>query len=494
MTINIEPNKIEKKARNFWNNIHFHPTDAIEDDWGKRILDKVASDKVAKTVRMYAMLEDIVTQNEKGELCYDFTLNDLRLDYMLSKGFRIFLSYNFLPPCISSDTEEKSTVCKQKTRYKGKYILTAPPKDYGLWEEICKKYTEHIVERYGIDEVSKWQLQCYNEPDIGAFFMNGATVSERCEEYCKIYDSFASGVTAVSDKIAIGGPALASEYEFFEGFLDHVKKNGVKLDFICFHSYGTTPRLLNNGTQKICVANHLTKIRDIIQMSHDRGLGTLPLIIDEWGAVTAGYYNGENCPELMFRETPAFASYFVKLFTMLDALDFPIEKIMICLSGQHEMVTDFSGFRNFFTLNFYQKPIYNAYVLAAKLGENKLALDRSEISKDVSIYPTVSDDGKISVLMAYASPFFDEIAPLDLTLKLKNAENYTAELTVIDEHHANAINAYRRLGCPDTPTDSERAEIAAAGELESEPLDIIHHSVTLHMKHNSVILLEFYPA
>ena len=53
--------------QNFWNHIHFHPTDAIEDDWGRAILDEVAADGVARSVRMYAMLEDIVTMDTVTE-------------------------------------------------------------------------------------------------------------------------------------------------------------------------------------------------------------------------------------------------------------------------------------------------------------------------------------------------------------------------------------------------------------------------------------------
>ena len=42
--INIK-NEVIKKQENFWNNCIFHPTDAIEDSWGKRILDRFADDK-----------------------------------------------------------------------------------------------------------------------------------------------------------------------------------------------------------------------------------------------------------------------------------------------------------------------------------------------------------------------------------------------------------------------------------------------------------------
>ena len=95
---------------NFFSHIHFHPTDAIEDDWGRAILDRIAEDGAARTVRMYAMLEDIVKTGEDGRFVYDFRDNDTRLDYLVSKGFGILLSYNFIPPCISSDKDEVGTV------------------------------------------------------------------------------------------------------------------------------------------------------------------------------------------------------------------------------------------------------------------------------------------------------------------------------------------------------------------------------------------------
>ena len=45
-----------KKQEKFWNHALFHPTDAIEDPWGRRILDRMAEDGAIKTIRIYAML------------------------------------------------------------------------------------------------------------------------------------------------------------------------------------------------------------------------------------------------------------------------------------------------------------------------------------------------------------------------------------------------------------------------------------------------------
>ncbi len=47
--IKIE-NKILKKQPKFWNHALFHPTDAVEDPWGKRILDRMSDDGAIMTI------------------------------------------------------------------------------------------------------------------------------------------------------------------------------------------------------------------------------------------------------------------------------------------------------------------------------------------------------------------------------------------------------------------------------------------------------------
>ena len=96
-------NEIKKQQKNFWNNCLFHPTDAVEDSWGKRILDRMSDDKSIQTVRIYTMFEDIVLMDENGNLTYDFRVNDLRLDYLIEKGFNVLLAYGMMPECIASE-------------------------------------------------------------------------------------------------------------------------------------------------------------------------------------------------------------------------------------------------------------------------------------------------------------------------------------------------------------------------------------------------------
>ena len=118
-------NSVRKEQKNFWNNCLFHPTDAVEDPWGKRILDRMAEDGSIQSVRIYTMFEDIVYTDGEGKLAYDFRLNDLRLDYLLEKGYDILLAYGMMPECIAVHKnasiyhpQGSAPVCRVRRLYK----------------------------------------------------------------------------------------------------------------------------------------------------------------------------------------------------------------------------------------------------------------------------------------------------------------------------------------------------------------------------------------
>ena len=94
MNVRIYTDRVERELTNFWNHIHFHPTDAAEDLWGQEILSHVARDKVAQYVRLHTMFEDIVTRGADGRLRFDYSGSDRRIDIMVSKGFRLLLCFH----------------------------------------------------------------------------------------------------------------------------------------------------------------------------------------------------------------------------------------------------------------------------------------------------------------------------------------------------------------------------------------------------------------
>lgn len=439
-------NEIKKKQLKFWNNCVFHPTDAVEDPWGKRILDRMSKDKAIDTIRIYAMLEDIVYLDENGQLAYDFRISDLRLDYLVECGYNLYLSYAGIPKCISLNDHAQTSVSKNKTRYKGKMWNSSPPKDYKLWEEVCFTYTKHLVERYGIDVVSQWRVACFNEPDLTLFFMANTpkdNVEVRVGEYCKLYEGFSKGVERASKEIVYGGPDFGFVVPFLEAFLTYAKENKLRLDFISMHNYGIEFSRLNDGGH-YSVDDWIENQEVYMKILERFGFADTELIIDEWGMSNAGFYNIEECPSHLNRETEVFSAYYAKLIYKIIEKNWNISKLAICLSGQHEMVTDFSGFRNFFTLNFFAKPIYNAHVLASRLHSYLLKSEGQ--SENLYVIPTKNENSQYAVLMNYSGDQF-EPEMKDICEELYFEENLKGkEITVycIDKNTNNPYRLYER--------------------------------------------------
>jgi xylan 1,4-beta-xylosidase len=486
--------KCEKKIHNFWNNCIFHPTDAVEDAWGRRIFDRMAEDGSIDTVRIYAMLEDIVYLGEEGELRYDFRLSDLRLDYLLSRGYNLLIAYGGIPDCIASSTEHKSSCSKNKTRYKGKMWNSMPPRDYALFEEVCYEYTKHNIERYGIDVVSKWYLHCFNEPDHISFFLSNLpkqNAMDRLKAYCPLYESFVRGLLRADERLIIGGPALAGSINFLGGFLDYVKEKELRLDYIALHNYGTDPFKLNDGVSALDVEDVIEKHKVYLDVINSHGFSDREVVVDEWGMCTRGFWNVEECPALLAREGEVFSAYYTKLIRRLIDVDPNISKLMICLSGQHEMTEDFTGFRNFFTLNHFAKPIYNAHLMASKLGTYLLEADVQ--NEDLHVIPTKNEEGKYALMLSYASKNFKEDIP-EYTEEVSFEEKLSGRslrVYLIDKETTNPYRLAERIGAIKDPTDEEKKLLREEGKLK--PIcDTVYDGepIKLRMSANATYLIE----
>ena len=483
---------IVRQQKNFWNNCIFHPTDAIEDPWGKRILDRCAKDKAIQTVRIYAMFEDIVYEDENGEIAYDFRVSDLRLDYLVEKGYDILIAYGMVPKCMATNPEMTSSVNKGKTRYKGKVLYPSRVKDLKIWEDVCYEYTKHIVERYGLETVAKWHLHCYNEPDVPGFFLSDIPITYqdlRALEYLKLYEGFVNGILRCTDKLCVGGPSLGGNLEFLEVFLNGVKEKNLRLDYLAVHNYaGVWPaRATEVGFN---VNDWIDAMHDRINVVRKCGFGDVEIVFDEWGMSSHGFHNVEEAPILIERETEVFSSYYVRLIDQIIRSDVEMSKLMICLSGQHEMVVDFSGFRNFFTLNFIAKPIYNAYVLAAKLYEDLLNVDNG--NENIYTIPTKNENGDLAVLLTYTSKRQDERSVPDITETLHFDEDINGRkvtLWCIDKDTTNPYRLYQKMGEPEMSEDVIKT-LRAEGNIKPYKEFIADGDIELKLTPNCVYLVE----
>ena len=466
--IKVKSSVIREQKR-FWSGCLFHPTDAVEDSWGRRILDRISEDKSIDSVRVYAMLEDIVYLGEEGEIKYDFRVSDLRLSYLIEKGYDLVIAYGGMPDCIAESVENKSSVSKNKTRYKGKLWNSMPPKDYSLWEDVCYEYTKHNIEKFGLEVVSRWYLHCFNEPDLNHFMLNHLPFSEmdaRIDAYCKMYESFTKGLLRASSELKIGGPALANQSRFLKEFLKFVREKNLRLDYIAVHNYGTYPEFLLRGESRFDPENNIKNHNVYLDIIKSEGFSDKEVVVDEWGMCSHGYWNAEECPAFWARENEVYSAYYTRLIRRFIDVDPNVAKLMICLSGQHEMVVDFSGFRNFFTLNHFAKPIYNAHLMASRLG--KFLLDVDGQNENLAVIPTKNEDGAHSVMLSYSSKYFDEDVP-EYEESLEFEENLAGKRLLVYCIDKETTNPYRlaiKMDALKNPTDEQKKILRDEGKMK----------------------------
>src|SRR5690606_17228903 len=76
----------------------------------------------------------------------------------------------------------------------------------------------HLVDRYGIDQVRRWPIEVWNEPNLEAFWSAGQ------DAYHRLYEVTARAVKEVDAELQVGGPSLAPGYqdEWIERFAEFV--------------------------------------------------------------------------------------------------------------------------------------------------------------------------------------------------------------------------------------------------------------------------------
>lgn len=456
---------------NFWNNIHFHPTDAVEDLWGQEILEKLR-DGSARYIRLYTMFEDVVTRCADGTLQFNFSEQDKRFDYMVAAGYKLLLCFNFMPVVMAKSPNELSG-----TRYKDKHFCRSNPADNHEWEQLCNAQAQHLIDRYGLETVSQWLFHCWNEPDLGFwiypefFFQLPPDKQEyKITEYCKLYDYFEAGIHRASPKLRVGGPSCGHYKVFVDKVLEHVTqgtnhvtgKTGTRIDFVSMHCYSSIPQDVNDPLRfKICPESIVNQYKTYRGLMEKHGLGELPAVIDEWAAAAEGYLGIKEYPRFQFRESEYYAAFYFKLIDLFSQLPIPPERMMICLSGQDHNSVDFDGHRTFFTARGWAKPIRSAFQLAAKLGETRLPLEGA-LPKNVGAFAMRSENGDIQIaLYNHVSDFGESGENLPVTVKIDNLpDSFTVERYRIDEVFSNPFTAWSRLGSPSTPTVWERELIS----------------------------------
>ncbi|HTV82872.1 MAG TPA: hypothetical protein VME18_09505 [Acidobacteriaceae bacterium] len=77
---------------------------------------------------------------------------------MLKNGVRPLVEISFMPTRLAENPYDLHVFWYHPN--------VSPPRDWQEWDAFMQAFAQHLVDRYGLSEVSKWYFDVWNEPNI----------------------------------------------------------------------------------------------------------------------------------------------------------------------------------------------------------------------------------------------------------------------------------------------------------------------------------------
>ena len=397
-----------------------------------------------KYIRFHAIFHDEVglyDEDASGKPIYNFSYVDQIYDGLIENGVRPFVELSFMPRKLAAQPVEHVFWY---------HPIISPPKDWDRWSALVAQFTQHLVARYGIDEVSQWYFEVWNEPNLD--FWAG---DPKEQTYYQLYDAAARAIKAVSPRLRVGGPATA-QAAWVDRFIRHCAENHVPADFVSTHVYGNDDAKNVLGTDESVPRTHMVcraaaKVHDQVKASTRPDL---PVIFSEYNA------SYKNEPEVT--DAPFMGPWLADTIRQCDGLTQMLSywTFSDVFEEQGVVKEPFYGGFGLMAEDDLPKPAFNAFKLLHKLGDRRIAVD----SKSALATRTANGMTVIAIWNLFLPEEKGEAR--NFTLKLKGAAgNRHARMWRLDSTHGSLLEAYAAMGSPVYPTEAQAEKLRQAAEL-----------------------------
>jgi xylan 1,4-beta-xylosidase len=382
-------------------------------------------------VRFHAILDDengVYDEDAQGNPKYNFSYVDQVYDGLLANGVKPYVEISFMPKKLAARLDYHAFWYKQ---------IVSPPKDYAKWDALITAFAQHLVDRYGIDEVAQWYFEVWNEPNID--FWTGRPAQQT---YFELYDHTARALKAVNPRLRVGGPATA-QAAWVGDLIAHATANHVPLDFVSTHVYGndSAQNVFHDNRpiaphQMVCAA--VDKVHNEIKASAQPGL---PLI---WSEFNATYANESPITDSIYMG-PWMADTIRQCDGKVDMMSY--WTFSDVFEEQGIVKTPFYGGYGLIAEDGIPKPAFNVFAMLHKLGDERIAAPEDDV-----LVTKRADGTLVFALWNLVEP--DATGPdKTITLDLKNvAADAQATIYRSDADHGDTLEAWDRMGQPQYPT------------------------------------------
>jgi xylan 1,4-beta-xylosidase len=441
----------------------------LRDDY-RRDLREVKGITGFEYVRFHAIFHDEVglyDEDAQGNSLYNFSYVDQIYDGVLANGVRPFVEISFMPKKLAARDALHAFWYKQNV---------SPPKDYAKWDALITRFAQHLVERYGIGEVSQWYFEVWNEPNID--FWAG---DPKQATYWELYDHTARALKAVNSQLRVGGPATA-QAAWADAFIKHCAEQKVPVDFVSTHVYGNDKSEDVFGTRENIPRNQMVcravkKVHEQIQAS---AKPQLPLI---WSEFNASYANEPAVTDTVYMG-PWLADTIRQCDGLVDMMSY--WTFSDVFEEQGVVKRPFYGGYGLLAEDGIPKPAFAAFELLHHLGEERLA-----VNSDTALVTRRKDGSLVIAVWNYAAPAESVEPPKVVTLRFKGAKVRQAAISRVDREHGNVRAAYERMGAPSFPTQAQIMALRKAAELPAaEVRDLRDGELTVTLPADGLAVIE----
>jgi len=421
-------------------------------------------------VRFHAIFHDevgVYDEDAAGNPLYNFSYVDQIYDGLLANGVRPFVELSFMP---------KKLAARQTVQDFWYHPIISPPKDYARWGDLISHFAQHLVDRYGINEVSHWYFEVWNEPNLD--FWAG---DPKEQTYYQLYDAAARALKAVNAGLRVGGPATA-QAAWVDRFIRHCLENNVPFDFVSTHVYGNDPAEPVLGTQESVPRTQM--VCRAARKVHDQVLASqrpdVPII---WSEYNASYKNEPDVTDAVFM-APWLADTIRQCDGLTDMMSY--WTFSDVFEEQGVVKQPFYGGFGLIAEDGLPKPVFNAFKLLHELGQQRIAEDSD------SALVTRRSDG--ALVIAVWNLFLPEEAgvPKTVTIAIKGLSGHRrALISRVDATHGSLLATYAAMGKPAYPTSRQEDQLRRAAELPLPETKYFEHgTLTIVLPPQGLALIE----
>jgi xylan 1,4-beta-xylosidase len=388
-------------------------------------------------VRFHAILHDevgVYNEDEHGNPVYNFAYVDEIYDGLLHNGVRPVVEISFMPKKLAFNPDALHPFWYKQN--------VSQPKSMERWDDLMTHFAQHLIDRYGIDEVATWYFEVWNEPNID--FWGG---HPHQKTYFELYDHTALALKHVSPRLRVGGPATAAA-AWIPEFLAHTSANHIPVDFVSTHGYADdTVEDMFGTDEKIPeddrVGRAVAKVRGEIDASP---MPHLPLLWTEWNVIGA-----DNARDTTY-VGPALADTIRECDGNVTALSFWTFDDVFEEGGPIDK--PFTGQFGLRAKGGINKPSYYAYGLLHQLGEQRIANPSNQV------IVTKTKDGGLAIAAWNLVDPEQHGAKQTLEFAIKGvAKDAAVTVERVDDRHGNVLPKYAAMGSPVDPTPEQAEEL-----------------------------------